>query len=126
MTNPARRPSGKKVQLLVLSSPLEMHRVSELQALLRHGMAGVRFVSVSVLDQDRQITLTSRQRQVLRGIASGETVKEIARRLGIAQKTVETHRAAIMSRLGIWRIAGLVRYALQAGLLAPSWLSKHS
>ena len=61
--------------------------------------------------------LTARQLEVLRMIAEGHTTKEIARRLEISVKTVETHRAQIMHRLDIHDIAGLVRYALRIGLV---------
>ena len=61
--------------------------------------------------------LTARQLEVLRMIAEGLTTKEIARRLEISGKTVETHRAQIMHRLDIHDIAGLVRYALRIGLV---------
>lgn len=61
--------------------------------------------------------LTARQREVLKMIAEGHATKEIARRLDISVKTVETHRAQIMERLHIHDIAGLVRYALRMGLV---------
>jgi len=60
--------------------------------------------------------LTRRQREILRRIALGETTKSMAKELGISKKTVETHRAALMDRLGINHVAGLVRYALRSGL----------
>jgi DNA-binding NarL/FixJ family response regulator len=61
--------------------------------------------------------LTPRQYQVLKMIAEGHATKEIARRLAISVKTVETHRAQLMERLNIHDIAGLVRYALRMGLV---------
>jgi len=61
--------------------------------------------------------LTARQGQVLKMIAEGHATKEIARRLDISVKTVETHRAQIMERLDIHDIAGLVRYSLRMGLV---------
>lgn len=61
--------------------------------------------------------LTPRQYQVLKLIAEGHATKEIARRLNISVKTVETHRAQLMQRLNIHDIAGLVRYALRMGLV---------
>jgi DNA-binding NarL/FixJ family response regulator len=50
-------------------------------------------------------------------IAEGQATKEIAQRLNISVKTVETHRAQIMDRLNIHDIAGLVRYALRVGMV---------
>ena len=62
-------------------------------------------------------TLSPRQREVLRLIALGKTTKQIAQELGISVKTVETHRAQLMERLGIRDVAGLVRYAILVGLI---------
>lgn len=63
--------------------------------------------------------LTQRQREILQLIAEGYTTKQIAQKLGISPKTVTTHRTDLMERLNIHDIAGLVRYALQSGLIAP-------
>jgi DNA-binding NarL/FixJ family response regulator len=63
--------------------------------------------------------LTARQREVLRLVAAGKSTKEIAFVLKLSVKTVETHRAQIMERLGIRDVAGLVRYALRTGLVPP-------
>ena len=63
--------------------------------------------------------LTARQREVLRLVAGGKSTKEIAFLLNLSVKTVETHRAQIMERLGIRDVAGLVRYALRTGLVPP-------
>jgi DNA-binding NarL/FixJ family response regulator len=63
--------------------------------------------------------LTPRQRDVLKRIAEGRSTKEIAYDLNLSVKTVETHRAQIMERLGIRDVAGLVRYAMRTGLIPP-------
>ena len=63
--------------------------------------------------------LTGRQREILQLVAEGRSSKEIARRLDISLKTVEAHRTALMRRLGIHDVAGLVRYAVRSGLVAP-------
>jgi DNA-binding CsgD family transcriptional regulator len=52
-------------------------------------------------------------------IAEGKTTKEIAQILQISVKTVEMHRTQLMDRLDIHEIAGLVRYAIRAGLVMP-------
>ena len=62
--------------------------------------------------------LTPRQREVLQLIAEGHGTKEIAARLFLSAKTVETHRAQLMERLGIHDVAGLVRYAIRAGIVS--------
>jgi DNA-binding NarL/FixJ family response regulator len=63
--------------------------------------------------------LTSRQREILQLIAEGNSTKEIANKLHISIKTVETHRMQIMERLGIRDIAGLVRYAIRMRIISP-------
>lgn len=63
--------------------------------------------------------LTARQTEILRLVARGRSSKEIARDLTLSIKTVETHRAQIMDRLDIRDVAGLVRYAIRNGLVAP-------
>ncbi len=64
--------------------------------------------------------LTPRQREVLKLVAGGKSTKEIAFDLNLSVKTVETHRAQIMERLGIRDVAGLVRYALKTGLVSDN------
>lgn len=61
--------------------------------------------------------LTNREREILQLIAEGYTSKEIAGMLFISIKTVENHRANIMSKLDIHDTAGLVRYAIRIGLV---------
>ena len=63
--------------------------------------------------------LTPRQREILILIVEGLSTKEIAARLGLSVKTIETHRAALMERLDIHDVASLVRYAIRTGLVPP-------
>jgi len=63
--------------------------------------------------------LTLREREVLVLVAEGKATKEIAELLGVSVKTVETHRAHIMNKLGIHEAANLVRYAIRRGLIEP-------
>ncbi|HZW39932.1 MAG: response regulator [Syntrophothermus sp.] len=63
--------------------------------------------------------LTPRQREILQLIAEGNSTKEIAAKLNLSVKTIETHRMQIMERLGIRDVAGLVRYAIRAGIISP-------
>jgi phosphoserine phosphatase RsbU/P len=64
--------------------------------------------------------LSERQRQVLLLMAAGGSMREIARQLCLSVKTVETHRAAVMTRLGIRDLAGLVRYAIRVGIISAT------
>jgi DNA-binding NarL/FixJ family response regulator len=71
-------------------------------------------------EQPASEKLTPRQREVLRLIAEGHSTKEIAYRLELSVKTVETHRAQLMERLQIRDIAGLVKYAIRSGLASSA------
>ncbi len=62
--------------------------------------------------------LTARQREILQLIAEGQTTKAIGLILKVSPKTVEYHRAKLMERLNIFDIPGLVRFALQSGLIS--------
>jgi DNA-binding NarL/FixJ family response regulator len=63
--------------------------------------------------------LTPRQREVLQLVAEGHSSKQIADSLGLSVKTVETHRALLMRRLGVDSVAGLVRAAIRLGISDP-------
>ena len=68
--------------------------------------------------------LSKRELDVLQGIAFGYTNKQIGENLHLSMRTVETHRASIMGKLGLHDRAQLVHYALQIGLLKepdPHW-----
>lgn len=67
--------------------------------------------------QERIALLTPRECDVLRGIASGRTNKEMGAELGISPRTVETHRERLMRKLGVSTVAGLTALALEAGVV---------
>ncbi len=81
--------------------------------------ASAALLHASIGAPPREEPLSERERQVLQRVASGESTKEIASLLGIREKTVSNHRAAIMRKLGIHDVAGLTRYALRHGLVEP-------
>jgi DNA-binding NarL/FixJ family response regulator len=62
--------------------------------------------------------LTPRQREILQLAAEGHSSKQIAQRLGLSLRTVETHRSQIMERLDVHDVAGLVRFAVRVGLVS--------
>jgi DNA-binding NarL/FixJ family response regulator len=66
---------------------------------------------------EMQPSLTPRQREVLQLIVDGLSTSAIALRLHISVKTVETHRTALMARLDIHNVAGLVHYAISSGII---------
>jgi DNA-binding NarL/FixJ family response regulator len=96
------------IQTVVRGEPYISPETSR-KTLLEYGGKGTK--------KDLLATLSPRQREVLRLIAEGRTTKQIAQLLEISVKTVETHRAQLMERLGIHDVAGLVRYAIIVGLI---------
>jgi two-component system, NarL family, response regulator NreC len=91
--------------------------------------AGQRYLSPRVADvviddyaadgkADLLEKLSSREREVLQLLAEGRTGSEIAQRLTLSQKTVETYRARLVEKLGIRDVAGLVKFAIQRGLVS--------
>lgn len=63
--------------------------------------------------------LTGRERDVLQRLADDMTNKEIAEELHISRRTVESHRASLMRKLGVHKTSGLVRIAIREELVAP-------
>jgi DNA-binding NarL/FixJ family response regulator len=61
--------------------------------------------------------LTGREREIVQLLAEGKNNKEIASRLSLSVKTVESHRSAVMHKLGLKSFADLVRYAIRNGLI---------
>ena len=61
--------------------------------------------------------LTERQIEVLKLVSEGHRTREVAKRLGLSIKTVESHRSEIMKRLRIHDVVSLVRYAIRVGLI---------
>jgi DNA-binding NarL/FixJ family response regulator len=69
-------------------------------------------------EESSMFSLTARQREILQMVAEGKSTKQIAFQLNVSVKTVETHRAALMERLNIHDVAGLVLYALRHGVIS--------
>jgi DNA-binding NarL/FixJ family response regulator len=67
-------------------------------------------------DTEPKVSLTVRQREVLRLIVKGHRMKEIAAMLNLSTRTVETHKYEIMRQLGVQSTVELVRFALEHGL----------
>jgi DNA-binding NarL/FixJ family response regulator len=75
--------------------------------------------SCSFAPQDRIETLSSREYQVFQMLVDGIRPKEIAGRLNLSPKTVDTYRSSLMRKFDIHDVAGLVKYAIQRDLTAP-------
>jgi DNA-binding NarL/FixJ family response regulator len=83
----------------------------------RHLTAAVRGDSPAADAGTRLAKLTPREREVLAGIAAGETSRAIALRLGLSPRTVESHRESLARKLDIKTVAGLTRFAVEAGMV---------
>ena len=103
--------------------------VEDLVAALRAVRAGGRFFSGGLTDpagggrpaaaSDRYETLSPREREVLHLVAEGQTAREIAARLFLSPRTVETHRGNALAKLGLRSQAELIRYVIERGLVPP-------
>lgn len=101
----------------------------ELLQAIRQAMAGRTYLSPMVAGDVVQRlaqgipnpaeALTLRQREVLRLLAEGRRVKEIAGTLGLSVRTVETHKYEIMHLLGIDNTVELVKFAIRQGIVSP-------
>jgi DNA-binding NarL/FixJ family response regulator len=108
-------PAGRVVEAVEALSRHEPYfspRVTELvvEALVRARGAG---------PGDAADPLTDRERQVAQLLVEGLGSRAVAARLGITTKTVDTHRSAIMRKLGLASMADLVRYAIRHRLVEP-------
>jgi DNA-binding NarL/FixJ family response regulator len=116
---------GARAYLLKDAAPMELELA--IKAVLRGESYLSPAVSKGVLndyvqrlrgDDQPQEALTQRQREVLQLVAEGQSNKDIARRLDLSVKTVDSHRSQLMKQLDIHEVAGLVRYALRVGLVS--------
>jgi DNA-binding NarL/FixJ family response regulator len=112
-----------------LAYVLKNEAIDDLVSAIAAALRGERFVSPATgrlpeattlrsveLDKD---TLSEREVEVLRLLAEGRRMKEIAVALGISVRTVETYRNRIMLKLGIDNLPGLVKFAVRAGITTP-------
>lgn len=63
--------------------------------------------------------LSPRERDVLRLIADGSSNRDAARRLGVSERTIESHRRNLMKKLQLHRVVDLVRYAIRENMISP-------
>lgn len=112
------------VRGFVLKSDTEKCLVAALDALSIHRSYFSGAISDALLDQFLESkpnglasSLTHREREVVQQVAEGRINKEIAQRLNISVKTVETHRASAMRKLKLRTTADLVRYAVRNQLI---------
>jgi len=114
------------VRGFVLKSDTEKHLLAALDALSIHRSYFSGAISDALLNQFLESkpaslasSLTHREREGVQQVAEGRINKEIAQRLNISVKTVETHRASAMRKLKLRTTADLVRYAVRNQLIQP-------
>ncbi len=116
----------RAIQLNANGFVLKDNAFEDLLYAIRAVYSGGKFISPTISEvlfkdysgEDKApIILTLREREILKLIASGLTNRQIADRLFISVKTVETHRTNIMQKLDIHSLAELVKYAIKIGLI---------
>jgi DNA-binding NarL/FixJ family response regulator len=108
---------------VLLKSDARSHLISALEALL----AGTPYVTGTFLEKllknfhlnEHQAVLTAREQSIVKLVAEGHPNKVTSAMLNLSIKTVETHRAAAMRKLGLSSIAELVRYAIRERIISP-------
>ena len=108
----------------LLKSDAERYLFAAVEALSAHKMFFTDKASETLLDtflraKPKDDVLTHRERGIVQLVAEGHSNKVIASVLNISVKTVETHRATIMRKLGLTSSAALVRYAVRNRLVEP-------
>lgn len=139
-----RQPESRVIMLSMYSDPVHVRRALQAGArgyvvkrsaakevidAIRAVHGGRRYLSKPLADdvieqfvagsaaQDPVVRLSSRERQVLQMLAEGRSVTEIAAKLSLSPRTVETYRARMMDKLGIRELASLMKFAIQHGIV---------
>jgi DNA-binding NarL/FixJ family response regulator len=140
-----RQPQTRVTMLSMYSDPVHVYRALQAGATgyvvkksvakevidaIRVVHSGRRYLSKSLADdvidqflgkgaaEDPLECLSSRERQVLQLLADGLSVHDIAFKLSLSPKTVETYRARMMEKVGIHNLAGLIKLAIQQGIVS--------
>jgi DNA-binding NarL/FixJ family response regulator len=109
----------------VLKSEAQQHLISAIQALADRrpfftGRASEALLKAFLTDMSKVAQpLTSRELGIIQLVAEGHSNKQIGAVLNLSIKTVETHRASVMRKLGFHSAAGLVRYAIRNNIIEP-------
>jgi DNA-binding NarL/FixJ family response regulator len=79
-------------------------------------------ISFRSLDGSKEVSpleqLSPREREILQLVAEGKTSQEIGERLSISSKSVDTYRSRLMGKIGVKDVAGLVKFAIQHGVIS--------
>lgn len=113
---------------LVLKGDPPEEFIAAVESLAQHRPYFTRNVPQTVVDRVAQkrvqrggpvSLLTARERQIVQMVAEGHRTRDIAQALGISEKTVETHRAAVMRKLQLESLADVVRFAIRNNIVQP-------
>lgn len=106
---------------------LKESAAADVLAAVRAVHAGKEYLSAAVLQYARHrrgagplASLSARERQVLQLVVEGRTSAEIAARLHLSPKSVETYRSRVMRKLGVDDLPALVKFAIQHGITPPA------
>jgi len=147
----AHAPPGKAPKIIALSAYSDAHYAEQMLAagasgyVLKHSTfpemmealaavtAGKTYLSPTLPNVKPSATgassegsgkLSPREREILQLLAEGKAMKEIASVLGVSIKTVETHRRTMMSKLGLYSVAELTKYAIREGVTSLEMRAK--
>jgi DNA-binding NarL/FixJ family response regulator len=112
--------SDVTTQLLIAVETVARHKpffTSEVAERVLEGF--LKLGELSAGDGSATGILTPREREIVQLLAEARSNKEVSTILGISVKTVETHRASVMRKLGISSIVDLVHYAIRNNLVSP-------
>jgi DNA-binding NarL/FixJ family response regulator len=112
--------SDVTTQLLIAVETVARHKpffTSEVAERVLEGF--LKLGELSGMEGSASGILTPREREIVQLLAEARSNKEVSTILGISVKTVETHRASIMRKLGISSIVDLVHYAIRNNLVSP-------
>ena len=114
------RKAPERYDIPIFGYLAEFATVDELLDCVRRAIerdAAERSVALEVHEiSERLATLSNRERQVLERVIRGNSNKEIAADLGVTPKTIEAHRAKVMSKMGATSLALLVRMCIRANV----------
>jgi DNA-binding NarL/FixJ family response regulator len=96
----------------------------EVMAAVRAVHAGCRYLSSRIAARgtfapDPLERLSAREMEVLKLVVEGNTSAEVAARLGLSPKSIDTYRSRLMTKLEVHHLAGLVKFAIRRGLTSP-------
>src|SRR5262249_16848232 len=106
----------------VLKSDADQHLIAAIESLLQHkpfltsdvtNTVLMKYLNGDTTGTETDARLTPREREIVQLLSEGKTNKEVAVVLDISTRTVETHRANIMHKLGMESLSDLVRYAIR-------------